>query len=107
MKKEQVNVPKPVGQALSDNAPWKPPRAEIADMESIRAVMNGEADATQQRRAMKWIIESCCGTYEMPYRPGEDGRRDTDFALGRQFVGQQIVAMPHKLLIIKQARKSE
>lgn len=52
----------------------------------------GTASADQQRRALKYIIEVLCGTYDMSYQPGDgDGRRDSDFAEGKRFVGNQIV----------------
>lgn len=84
---------KSVKQSLQDNAPWKPPAYELVDVTALQALQRGEADAELQQRALKWIIEKACGTYDMQYRPGEDGKRDTDFSLGRQFVGQQIVKL--------------
>lgn len=61
---------------------------------SLQALARGEADEHAQKRALKWIIEECAKTYDLSYRPGgEDGRRDTDFAEGRRFVGMQIVKM--------------
>jgi hypothetical protein len=78
--------------ALADNAPWMPPQYEIADVAAIQALGRGDADPDQQKRALRFMIETVCDTYNMAYRPGgEDGRRDTDFALGRAFPGQQLV----------------
>ena len=60
----------------------------------MQALERGEATKDQQARALRWVIVAAAATYDMPYRPGaEDGRRDTDFALGRMFVGQQIVKL--------------
>ena len=42
---------------------------------------------------MTWLIVDCCDYYGLSYRPGEDGRRDTDFAEGKRFVGAQVVKM--------------
>ena len=84
---------------------WHPVPWEDADANAVAAVMEGKANEDQQRRAMDWIIYKCCGTYDMPYRPGPDDR-DTNFALGRMFVGQQIIALPKKLLIVKSRRKA-
>ena len=40
----------------------------------------------------RWIIEIAAMTYDQPFRPGgPEGERETVFACGRQFVGQQIV----------------
>lgn len=70
--------------------PYSPALYDIADASAIQALMRGEADAYQQQRAMKWIIEQAAGTYEFQYYPSE---RDTAFALGRGFVGQQVVKL--------------
>jgi len=60
---------------------------------SIKALMNCEADEHQQKIAMDWIISMLCRTYENAYYKQDT---DTAFALGKQFVGQQIVNI-HKL----------
>lgn len=79
-------------EAVSDHAPWKPVSYELADAGSLQALMRGDATKEQQQRALKFVIENICGTYDVSYRPGgEDGRRDTDFAEGRRFPGLQIV----------------
>lgn len=70
---------------------WHPPEWELPDAAAIQALTRGDATADQQRRAIEWIVNQACGTYQMQYRPGS--ARDTDFSLGRQFVGQQIVKM--------------
>jgi hypothetical protein len=50
----------------------------------------GDASAEQQQRALRWLIEQAAGTYEFAYYPSD---RDTAFALGRGFVGQQVVKL--------------
>ena len=80
-------------QALEDHAPWKPPAYEPADAGALQALQRGNATAEQQKRAVAWIINGACATYDLSYRPGEEGRRDTDFAEGRRFVGLQLVKM--------------
>lgn len=70
---------------------WHPAEWELADASAIQALARGDANADQQRRALEWIVNQAAGTYQMQYRPGS--ARDTDFSLGRQFVGQQIVKM--------------
>jgi hypothetical protein len=77
-------------QAIADHAPWKPPAADPADTAALQALARGNATADQQKRALDWIVIAACGTYDFAYRPGENDR-DTNVALGRQFVGQQIV----------------
>jgi len=71
--------------------PWHPAPYEDADTAAIQALIAGNANASQQQRALAWIVHVLCGTYDQPYRPGEGGDRDTVFACAKQFVGQQIV----------------
>ena len=95
-EKEQPARPKrqPTKEALLANGPWLPPPWELADAAALQALVRGDAAPDQQRRAVKWLVEVCCGIYDVSYRPGaEDGRRDTDFAEGRRFVGLQVVKL--------------
>jgi hypothetical protein len=69
--------------------PWKPPHYDVADVACVQALNRGDATADQQKRALRYVIETLCGTYDMAYRPASP--RDTDFALGKAFVGQQMV----------------
>lgn len=79
---------------LAENAAWLPPPFALADASAIQAVAKGTADPEQQRRAMRYIVETLAGTYDPSYRPGgEEGRRETDFAEGRRFVGLRVVAL--------------
>lgn len=74
--------------------PWIPPAYELADVSALQALEKGTANADQQRRALAWIVNVAAARDEMSYRPGaEDGRRDTDFAEGRRFVGNQVVKL--------------
>jgi hypothetical protein len=77
----------------SKTAPWYPPSYEFADVSALKGLANGTASPEQQQRALKWIIENACATYELSYRPTSD--RDTSFAEGRRFVGLQIVKALH------------
>ena len=87
---------------------YLPPKASIADTSALQALQRGEADPEQQKRALKWIIEEVCMTYDWPYRPGEDGQRETDIALGRVFCGQQIVKeLKINLLNLKGRNKND
>lgn len=78
--------------------PWHPAPYEEADVYAIKALVAGVASADQQKRALGWIINTLCGTYDMPYRPGEGGDRDTVFACAKMFVGQQIVKLTKIIL---------
>lgn len=71
-------------------SPAVPAEYELADADAIQALIQGTADEQQQRRALKWIVEVAAGMYQFQYYPSE---RDTAFALGRGFVGQQIVKL--------------
>lgn len=85
---------KPTKASMQAHAPWLPADWDIADASAIQALQRGDASAEQQRRALGWIINTAAGTYDLSYRPGgQDGERDTAFALGRVFVGQQIVKL--------------
>lgn len=74
-----------------DGKPWKPAEYTLADVSAIQALMRGDASKEQQIRALRWIVEPLCETYGMSYRPDSD--RDTSFAEGKRFVGNQIVKL--------------
>ena len=60
------------------------------DAGALQAVSSGTANEGQQKRALKWILESACGLPLWAFRADQ---RETDIALGRHFVGQQIVGL--------------
>jgi len=61
-----------------------------ADASAVQAVFDGRADYTQQKRAMKWILESACRIHEMSFVEDE---RVTSFNEGQRFVGKQIAEL--------------
>lgn len=71
------------------SSPWLPPEYDLADTAAIQALARGDANAEQQPRALKWIVEALCRTYDLSFRA--DSHRETDFAEGKRFVGLQIV----------------
>lgn len=75
--------------------PWAPAEWDDDDAKALKSLQAGNASDVQQRRALKWIIERACMTYDEPFQP--DSARATDFILGRRNVGLQIV----KLLNVK------
>lgn len=80
---------------------------EVADASAIQALGAGTADAEQQRRALKWIIEKGAATYDISFQPGgPDGARLTEFAEGRRFVGTQIVKLLKVSLAAMARRKT-
>lgn len=78
---------------LEKSAPWRRPESDVADVAALQALQRGSASSDQQKRALEWIINHAAGTYGWSYRPGPDGERDTLIALGRQYVGQQIIVL--------------
>jgi len=64
-----------------------PVRAELADAHALRALRRGAATPEQQQRALDWILTGACDVAGFQWR---ESARETDFALGRLFVGKQI-----------------
>ncbi len=84
VKRLQVPIPK-----AYEATSWDP-----ADARALQALVKGECPAHLQQRAMNFIIYQLCGTYQPNFRPGgPEAGRETDFALGKAFVGQQIVGL--------------
>ena len=80
--------------AAAEHAPYLPPQYTPADATAIQALAKGTASAHQQRLALDWIMYRASNYLDEPYRPGGDeGSRDTTFALGRAFVGRQIAKL--------------
>lgn len=77
------------GLHLPERTAWKEPPWELADAYALQALVAGKANEAQQKRALDYVIRVLAGTYDLAYRP--ESPRDTDFMLGRQFVGKQIV----------------
>ena len=73
--------------------PWAPPPIELRDVAALKALQRGDATEAQQRHALKFIVERACGTYELSFCPGEDGRRASDFAEGKRRVGLLLVGL--------------
>lgn len=87
-----IQPTKSMRQAVAEHSPWLPPKLEDAEIAALQALAKGSANADQQKRGIAAIIEKICATYDMSFRPGgEDGSRDTTFAEGRRFPGNQIV----------------
>ena len=78
--------------ALQAHLPWKPVVAPAEVVSAVQALRRGDADPHQQRTALSWIIDMSRNQGAL-YFPGDSGRRDTDFALGRAFVGEQLVTL--------------
>jgi hypothetical protein len=60
----------------------------LADVYALQALARGQANAGQQQRAIAFIVDELCATDRMSFYPGaEDGRRASDFAEGKRWVG--------------------
>ena len=70
--------------------PAQPPKHIV---KSLQALSSGEATEHQQKKALQWIINDASGAYSPAFHSGADGERNTTFALGRAFVGQQIIGL--------------
>jgi hypothetical protein len=67
------------------------PRIEDADIFALQAIANGTASSAQQQRAYDYVVRALCETNRMTFWPGgEDGKRATDFAEGKRWVGLQL-----------------
>jgi hypothetical protein len=71
--------------------PWHPAPYDDADTYAVKALAAGVANEGQQKRALEWIINTLCGTYDLSFRPGADGDRETAFAEGKRHIGLQLV----------------
>lgn len=88
-------MPRPRIPGLPKAEPWKPPDYELPDVVAFQALQRGDATEDQQKRALNYLIQTLCGTYDLQFHPGPEGDRDTCFAAGKRFVGLQIVKFLH------------
>lgn len=76
---------------MTARKPWFPADYDIADVAAIQALVAGQATADQQKRALRWIVESASGAYDQSFVPGEPDVMA--FLEGRRSVGNQIVKL--------------
>jgi len=82
---------KPSRPKSQPDRPWQMPQIEDADIFALQAVANGIANNAQQLRAYEYVVRTLCETDRMTFWPGgEDGKRATDFAEGKRWVGVQL-----------------
>jgi hypothetical protein len=85
---EPLRRPKPKTRPKSSqpSTPWQLPAIDNADIFALQAVVKGKANEGQH-----YIIRALCGTDLMSFWPGgDDGRRASDFAEGKRWVGIQL-----------------
>lgn len=73
--------------------PWTSVDADEYDIGAFKALAVGKASEGQQKLVLDFIINRIARTYDMSFRPGEDGPRATDFAEGKRYVGNQIIRL--------------
>lgn len=73
-------------------SPLVPHPFDPADAAAFQALQRGTASPEQQKRALTWLV-ACSGYYDLSYRPGAGGDRDTSFAEGKRWVGAQLVKL--------------
>lgn len=71
--------------------PHSPSPCDTHDVYALKALAEGSANESQQKRALNWILNVCAGVRDNTYYPDSD--RDTIFASGKRFVGLEIVAL--------------
>ena len=76
---------------------------DIADSYAIKALFTGTANAGQQTRAMKCLIEEICNTYGMTYDPQSE--RQSAFNEGMRHVGRVLVGIAN--ISLGQVKKAE
>lgn len=70
--------------------------ATPAEVAALRAMMTGQADADQQMRGMKCIVEKISQAYQPSYRPNDKGGdRASAYLEGRRSVGLWIINLQH------------
>jgi len=79
---------------MAKHEPWHPADYDLADAYAMQRLQAGDATEEQQKRALDWIINKACETYEPTFYPGGlEGQRNSDLAQGKRFAGMQIVKM--------------
>lgn len=71
--------------------PWRLPGTPNEAVFALQALAKGIANAGQQQIALAYIKDQLCATDRMSFYPGaDDGRRASDFAEGKRWIGLQI-----------------
>ena len=81
--------------------PWLPPDRDDHVIWAALSFAKGAATEGQQRLLWDWLMYSTGASDEyadLSFRPGEEGRRASDFAEGKRFVGLQLRKLLHPML---------
>lgn len=79
-----------VAECLPHKDPIERPDYTEFEAQAIRALVEGNASARQQKAILPYIIRAA-GTHDLSYRPGDP--HATAFAEGKRFVGTTLVWM--------------
>lgn len=73
--------------------PWFPVNwsENIPAVYALKALSEGAADEGQQKLALDYIVHVIAKRYDLPYFPDSD--RDSAFAAGKLYVGEQILKL--------------
>lgn len=85
-----TQIRKSVEECVPHKDPLQRPDYTEAEIQAIRALYRGEADARQQRLAMDYMIRASA-THDISYRPGDS--HGTAFAEGKRWVGSTLIWM--------------
>ena len=77
-------------ECLPSPDPTEHPDYTEAEVQALRRLYDGTADARQQRLALDYLIRAC-GTHDRSFRPESD--RLTTFAEGKRFMGTNLIWM--------------
>lgn len=94
-----------VDRAVKGRAPIPVAAWEDADVYAIQALTRGEANPEQQVRALQWIVNNACLTYDFCDRPEVD-RLSAVFD-GRRFAGLQIVKLTKLNMTVIKSQRSK
>lgn len=84
--------------------PVEPAEFDEGIVGAVQAMQRGEATEIQQIKLLEWILNEACGLRDWAYRPVD---RDTNIALGRQYVGHAIVRALKTDLQAMKARRAK
>jgi len=77
-----------ITQCLPHKDPLERPDYIEAEIQAVRAVWRGEADARQQRMCLDFLVRAF-GTHDVSFRPADPHL--TSFAEGKRFAGTTLV----------------
>lgn len=77
--------------AMPIPSPLEPAKFEDIIVYGLHALADGDATQQQQKKVLEWIINSASRAFGPGFYQPSD--RDTAFALGRAFVGEQILGI--------------